>query len=165
MSLKTHEPIQCFFILCLGGIPANAANGTTLNICNRSLETLYFSVAHKQGDLVAGDTWKVQGVYDVAINSCLSLFQTEEQINAYLALVKVKEGQIVSYKGKFHASTNFAHNAKQDVCMAIKSFKYFIAKEDLGICDEGYFRVTSPIYLDIPANFSEKPTDHRVFIQ
>ena len=88
----------CLFILCLGGIPASAANGTTLNICNRSLETLYLSVAHKQGALVAGDTWKVQGVYDVAVNSCLSLFQTEEQINAYLALVKVKDmDEAVSY--------------------------------------------------------------------
>ena len=144
--------------------PILAAGVTTLNICNQSSEVFYFAVAHKQGAQIVEDEWKVQGIYEVTENNCLVLFQTDEAINAYLALVKVKDGQIVPYKGKYSATSDIAKDANKAVCISVKSFKYFTADADMRECGDGYFSTMSYINLDIAKNPKDTPVDHRVFI-
>ncbi len=155
-------------LLILSGLSisfASEAYQSTLNVCNNSADAIYFMIAHKQGAQVQGDEWKVQGVYDVLPNNCMPVFKTNEQIQAFLTLIKVKDGKAENYRGNYFANGNFAKDANRDICVSYKSFKYFTSEQNMGKCEEGFIKSKSFIFLDIEPSSAESVKEHRIFIE
>ena len=151
-------------VSCSSHSMAQERKGSTLNICSQSAQTLYFVMGYKQGVEVFEDKWKVKGVYDVNPGNCLAVFETNDQIQAYLSVIKVTDGKAQVHNAEYFANGGFAQDADQEICMSYKSFKYFTSKAEMGACKEGFFKSKSFIYLDIEATPTGSATQHRLVL-
>jgi hypothetical protein len=162
--LRTLPKIAVLLSLPIASMAANS-DEATLSICNKSSQTLYFSMFRQQEPLDTDDNWKAQGVYDVASNDCLTVFETNDQIIAYIAFVKLENGNIVHHDGAYSSNTEFATGTDKDVCMTARSFKYFTTEEGLSVCKEDFFKTKSHIFMNIDATPEDSIKDHKLFIE